>query len=207
MPNQATIQSRIWRGYAKAAERLGAPFAFHRPSSGNFPGDLLFTRSVSLNAEDMKYGRPDKYGKATWYALVDGTGLQPGDYFIGAGAYFIAGMSPLLPILAVECNRTVTLERTKTSPGIGARPYSAIAYDQYAVDVPCSILQGTKGERNSANLPGDTRLPWWTVLLPAAVGSVGYGDAATDELGNKYIVSSAELTELGYRLTAALAVP
>src|SRR5207253_1029458 len=36
------------------------------------PGNYLFTLKVSLNAEDMKYGRPNKYAKATWYALVDG---------------------------------------------------------------------------------------------------------------------------------------
>src|ERR1700722_19714522 len=64
------------------------------------PGDLLFELPVSLNAEDMKYGKPNKYGKPTWYALVDGTNLEVGDYFVGPeGTFFVATLQPLLPIL------------------------------------------------------------------------------------------------------------
>ena len=74
----------------------------------------------------------------------------------------------------------------------------------YATGFPCSILQGTKGEKNDAGLPGDTRLPWWVILVPASVGNIKYGDLILDDLGRRYVVSSPELTDLGYRITASM---
>lgn len=209
MTNQAAIQSKIWRGYAKAAEKLGVSYQFYRPAPGNFPGAALFTRYVSLNAEDMKYGRPNKYGKATSYAVTDATGLQAGDYFTGPeGTFFLASLQPLVPILAVQCNHTVSLSRVQPPSGVGSQGYGGLLPDNvqaYVTGVPCSILHGTKGEKNDANLPADTRQPWWVILMPAAVGTVQYGDLITDEGGRRYVVSAAELTDLGWRLTAALA--
>jgi hypothetical protein len=213
----ARIQQRIWGGYAKSAAVLGSSYQFSRPASGNTPAvwkdpnthqlnNPLFARNVSLNAEDMKYGRPSKYGKSTSYALVDGSSLQPGDYFVGAeGTFFIAGMQALLPILAVECNRTVTLSRVPQQTAVGASGYSGMTSANeipYVTGVPCSILQGTKGEKNEANLPGDVRTPWWALLMPASVGNILYGDLIVDDLGRRYVASSVELTNLGYRLTA-----
>jgi hypothetical protein len=261
--NGALVQSKIWRGYEKAACKIGSEFQFHRPRAGgltleaggalklegggdlllegspNYPGIPLFTRYVSLNAEDMKYGKPQKYGKATWYALFDGHGICVGDYFIGLSVggdlllegggklseegegnfrlqgktlntFFVVAMQPLLPILVVECNRVISMARPKPQSGSGAQPYSGMTTAneiKYAIGVPCSILQGTKGEKNETALAGDTRTPWWTVLLPASVGAVEYGDLIIDDLNNRYVVSSAESTALGWRLNVAMAVP
>ncbi|WP_020472370.1 hypothetical protein [Zavarzinella formosa] len=209
MTNQALIQSKVWRGYAQAARRLGTMFDIRRPDDTGFPGSVLFSRFVSLNAEDMKYGKPNKYGKPTWYALVDGNGLLAGDYLVGPqGTFFIAALQPLLPILVVECNRTVTLSRVQTDNTVGAQGYSGMTSENetpFASGVPCSILQGTKGEKNDAGLPADTRLPWWTILMPASAGPVVYGDLIADDLGRRYVVSSPELTDLGYRITASMA--
>ncbi|WP_218575176.1 hypothetical protein [Limnoglobus roseus] len=196
---------------------LGSACQFSRPASGVTPtvwtdpvthtlNNPLFCRYVSLNAEDMKYSKPNKYGKATWYALVDGCGLQPGDYFVGSeGTFFVAALQALLPILVVECNRTVTLSRVPRQTAVGAVSYSGMTQQNetpYVSGVPCSILQGTKGEKNEADLPGDVRLPWWVLLMPASVGTVLYGDLIVDDLGKRYIASSVELTDLGYRITA-----
>lgn len=210
MTNQALIQAKVWKGYSKAALRLGVNYQFHRPSGGSFPGATTVNIPVSLNAEDMKYGKPNKYGKATWYALVDGTSLQVGDYFIGAqGTFFIAALQPLLPILVVECNRTISIGRVTPPAGVGAQSYSGITAANstpYVSGVPCSILQGTKGEKSVVSLPGDTREPWWIMLMPASVGTVKYGDLVIDDLARRYVVSSAELTDLGYRITAMMAL-
>jgi hypothetical protein len=210
MTNQALIQSKIWSGYAKAAKRLGASYQFFRPDSSGFPGGLLFTRLVSLNAEDMKYGKPNKHAKPTWYALVDGNGLLAGDYITGPqGTFFIAALQPLLPILVIGCNRAVSLSRVANDPNAGAQAYGGMTANNeiaYASNAPCSILQGTKGEKNDAGLPADTRLPWWIILMPASVGTVRYGDLLIDDLENRYIASSVELTDLGYRITASQAV-
>lgn len=260
--NGALLQTKIWRGDKKSAEKLGSNYQFFRPElstlalegggnlelegggllglagSRNYPGTPLFVRPVSLNAEDMKYGKPNKYGKATWYALFDGHGLKPGDYLIGltsvgnlelegggsleledggslllqgcpSGTYFIAAMQLLLPILVVECNRIISISRPKPQSGAGAQPYSGITAAneiQYAKNVPCSILQGTKGEKNETALPSDTRSPWWTILLPGNVGHIMYGDLIIDDFGQRYVVSSNEQSDLGWRLNCAMTV-
>ena len=159
----------------------------------------------------MKYGKPNKYGKATWYALVDGTDLEVGDYFIGPqGTFFIAALQPLLPILVVECNRGISVYRPQTQTGAGIAPYGGNTEWTQTLLVaarPCSILQGTKGEKSDANLPGDVRSPWWTILMPQAGLDLRMDDIMEDDLGLRYVVSSVELTDLGFRVTAMTAEP
>jgi hypothetical protein len=232
MTNSAAIQSKIWRGYGKAAKKLGTSHQFYRPAGNlllegggnlllesggnirlevqNYPGAQLFSRPVSLNAEDMKYGRPNKYGKATWYALVDGNGIEVGDYFIGPqGTFFISAMQLLLPILVVECNRVISIYKPQAQSGVGAQGYGGTTSDNQTLlvsGVPCSILQGTKGEKSETNLAGDTRSPWWSILMPKSVGYVAPDDIIIDDLGQRYIVSSNETSDLGYRATAMMAL-
>jgi hypothetical protein len=174
----------------------------------NAPYAKLF---VSLNAEDMGYRRPNKYGKATWFALFDARNAVVGDYLVGdRGTFFIAAMQLLLPILVVECNRVVTVFRPQVQGGVGAVEYSGTTTaNQTAIMTgwPCSILQGTKGEKNETALPGDTRSPWWTILLPKAdTIQILPNDIITDDLGLRYVISSTELSDLGWRLTAMTAV-
>jgi hypothetical protein len=176
------------------------------------PGNLLFSLPVSLNAEDMKYSRPNKYGKATWYALVDGTNLEVGDYFIGPqGTFFIATLQALLPILVVSCNRVVNIFRPYSQTGItGRAPYGGNTDKKAKLLVagrPCSILQGTKGEKGDAQLPGDTRSPWWTLLIPEAGVDIRLDDIVKDDRGVRYALSSVELTDMGYRCTCMQAAP
>jgi hypothetical protein len=319
VPTQATIQSKIYRGYGQAAKRLGDSFYFYRPApapyllteqgrilrgengmpllaepqspllsesgqylqtdasptldaetglplqaeSGQFlaldstsqtqsqnlqsdmppvygmnptaDGTHYTSMLVSLNAEDMGYKRPNKYGKATWYALFDATNAQVGDYLISGGApllgengqqllaesgqglvadvayysrstYFIAAMQPLLPILVVECNRVIDVVRTAqtSAPGVTAYGGRQASTDTLLMQQwPASILQGPKGEKDEVGLPGDTRQPWWVVLLPYYLGvELRTGDRINDDLGRSYTLSSVELTDLGWRATA-----
>jgi hypothetical protein len=232
MTTASGIQSKIWKGYAKAAGKLSASYQFSRPQAGrmllegggallledgssllleqSFPGNAIFSLPVSLNAEDMKYSKPNKYGKATWYALFDGTSVNVGDYFIGPqGTFFVAAMQPMLPILVVECNRKVSIYRPQTQTGVGAEGYGGTTQQNEKLlvsGVPCSILQGTKGEKSETNLPGDTRSPWWAILMPGTVGRIKPDDIITDDLDQRYIVSSQESTDLGYRITAMMAL-
>jgi hypothetical protein len=175
------------------------------------PGNLLFELPVSLNAEDMAYKKPNKYGKATWYALVDGTNLEVGDYFVGPqGTFFIAALQPLLPILVVECNRVVSILRPAGQTGFGLGPYgadTAVTETTLIAGRPCSILQGTKGEKTETNLPGDVRSPWWGMLMPYAGVDLTMDDIVVDDLGRRYVISSAELSDLGWRCTLMTAIP
>ena len=238
MPTQATIQSKIWLGYGKAAKVLGTPYSFyhqiipsymltsdgHRMQLVDGSGDMVESGSlipgsspllgtayqsvnVSLNAEDMKYQRPNKWGKPSWYALFDATGAKAGDYFVGAqGTFFVAGLQPLLPILAVECNRSVTVLRSQVITQVGASSYSGKTETNeisLMENWPCSILQGPKGEKDEVNLPGDTRSPWWVVLLPYYSGCrIKTSDVLEDDIGRRLTCSSVEQTDLGYKITA-----
>ena len=211
MTDQTSIQAKIWRGYAIAAQKLGLSYAHYRPLTAANPisaPNQLAALPASFSP-DGGYKKPSGYGKPIWQCLADGSQLLVGDYLAGGSTYFIAAMQPLLPIIAVECNRTVTLFRVAANPNAGAQGYSGMTAQNeiaYATGFPCSVLQGTKGEKNDAGLPADTRLPWWSILIPAAVGAARYGDLITDDLGNRYVASSVELTDLGYRITASQVV-
>lgn len=212
----ATLQNRIYKGYAKAASRIGYTTDVYRPVSAANPlayGNKIASIPVSFNAEDMTYSRPNKYAKPTWYALLDGTLVKVGDYLQNNndGTFFIAAMQQALPVLVVSTNRTINVLRAMQQTATGAVGYNG---DTVATETalmtawPASVLIGTKGEKNAVGLPGDSRQPWWAILLPAVASVVirPY-DIITDELSRRYIVSSAELTGLGWRLTAEQVLP
>jgi len=207
------LQAKIYGGYAKAAQRLGLTCSQYRPTSSTSAalgtGNLLRTLPASFNAEDMSYSKPNKYGKATWYCLADGSLLAVGDYLVqpDGSAYFVAGLQLHLPIFVVGCNRVVNILRPQGLTGVGAVGYGGNTdadETQLITQYPASILQGTKGEKSSVNLPGDVRVPWWAILLPVVPGAVVLrtGDIITDELTRRYVISSAELTDLGWRIVA-----
>jgi hypothetical protein len=205
----AKLQKKVYAGYAKAALRIGPAYNLYRPTTAISPltNAPVTTLNASFNAEDMTYGRPNKYGKPTWYCLVDGSQVLVGDYLISsAQTFFIAAMQPILPILAVDCNRTINVLRPQQQTGLGAVGYGGdIDANETPLMTgwPASVLQGTKGEKNEVNLPGDVRNPWWQILMPAFPGVVlQSADIITDDIGRRYIVSSAELTDLGWRMTA-----
>ena len=206
----ATLQQRVYYGYAKAANVIGLSFAQYRPATASTAiaaGNLLRSMPASFNAQDMAYGKPNGYGKATWYCVADGRLLQVGDYLTGNGStYFIAAMQPLLPMLAVECNRTVTVYRPQQQPGVGALGYGGNTESNQVAIVtafPASILIGAKAETNAVKLPGDGRSVAQVMLLPPIPGGVQIknNDIVIDDLANRYIIFGAELTDLGWRCT------
>lgn len=204
------IQLKMYKGYAKAARVVGTTYQRFRPTSASNPldaGNALTPLKMTLNACDMKYSKPNVYGKATWYGIFDGTQGQVGDYFVGIeGTLFVAAMQQLLPILMVSCNRTITISRPSMDTGPGELGYGG---DTAETEVPlmtswpCSMLQGSKGEKNEVGLPADAKNPWFNVLLPFVEGVyLRTADIITDEIGGRYKLTSAEQTDLGWRLTA-----
>lgn len=165
---------------------------------------------AAFNAEDMNFVKPGKYGRAVWYGVFDGTNCKAGDYLVGAETHFIAAKQPLLPILTVKCNRVINVSRPQQPSGVGQAGYggNTVAAETIMMQGwPASILQGTKGEKDEVSLPDDTRSPWWVVLLPWFPGAtIEPSDIISDDLGRRYIVSSPELTDLGWRITATMAI-
>lgn len=203
-----TLQAKIYKGYGQAAQRIGFPYQQFRATSANNP--LLTTALQTLPASfttNFAYNAPNKYGQATWLGLFDARTTAPGDYLVGpGGTFFVAAMQATLPIYCVQTNRVVSVLRVGMDSGVGAVSYGG---DTPGTEVPimqgwpASVLQGTKGEANEVKLPGDVRTPWWAILMPAWPGVIlRTSDIILDELGRKYVVSSAELTDMGWRMTA-----
>lgn len=202
------LQAKIYIGYGKAAKRIGFDYQQFRATSASNPlsSTALQTLSVSFTTS-FNYSSPNKYGKADWLGLFDARQFVPGDFLVGRqGTFFIAAMQDTLPILCVQTNRTVDVLRVSQDAGVGLgswagdKPSTEMPIMQ---DWPASILQGTKGETNEAKLPQDVKTPWWAILFPAWPGVVlRTSDIIRDELGRKYVISSAELTDMGWRITA-----
>lgn len=138
---------------------------------------------------------------------------MPGDYLVDAntGTVFIGSTDPIKYPLCVACNATLTI--TRPTPGAaGAGHYEGdTGADETLLGTawPASVLNGTKGEKPDMNLPGDTRAAWSAILLPPTFpAQIVTGDVATsnDAKPRRYILSACELTDLGWRLTGALAI-
>lgn len=214
----ATLQNRIYKGYGKAALRLGLAYSIYRPANASDPlATVLQTLPASFNAEDFGYKKPNKYGTPTWYAILDGSVTKPGDYLQGAGGtFFIAAQQLNLPILVVECNRTLCMKRQTAPAGVGAVGYGG-ATVAASTDVlgqtnadgslqkgwPASVLLKGKADTTGTDIPSATKNVGWFILLPPSVPiTLQAGDILVDDLGRRYGVQGAELTDLGWRLMA-----
>lgn len=207
-----TIQARVYAGYAKAAKVIGLTFNLYRPLTANAPlGNLVGTLKAAMDSTpDYKFKKPNEYGDATWYALIDDATTQAGDYLVNAnGTYFIAGKQFLLPVIVVECNRAAKITRQQAQTAVGAVGYGGNVPSQ-EVDVlgaagafwPASILFGGKSQQG-VGLPAGVKNIGWRILLPPSVPiTVKAGDIVTDDLGRRYAVDGAELTDLGWRINA-----
>lgn len=214
--NGATIQAKLNRGRGIAAKAAGHTFTLYRPSSaaaptapGNSRGVMYILLATSFGSSP--FSAPNLHGDPIWQAIMDATATLPGDYVIDAtgATYFIMGIEQLHPIAVIECNRTISILRPAGQPALGAS--TAYGGDIVSAEVPvmtawpASVQNGTKGERSDANLPGDVRLPWSMILLPNVPGVIiRSADVITDDIGRRMKVSAAELTSLGWRLTASL---
>ena len=211
------IQAAVDFGYAQAADILGQPYEIFRPMGTGNPLDsanLIGTLPATFDATPYKFNKPNLYGTPVWYPLLDVSLVQPFDYLVGPlGTFFMHPQQPLLPLSCVSCNATVTVTRAKaarTASGFGAQ---APGGDDRASETvlatawPCSLLEGTKGEKAETGLPGDTRAAWFKLLVPALPGvTLRSSDILTDGQERRMVVSSAEITDLGWRISVALEV-
>ncbi len=208
-----SLQNAYVRLNVKWAGKLGSSYSQYRPTSGLNPTgapfligtqQALFDASISLG-----FNAPSKYGNPLFAAIVDPTSVQPLDYLVGIeGTFFVGSTEPLKPILCVQCNRICSFYR----PTDAAASPSFYGGDVASVrtlllqNVPLSQLQGTKGEKAAAEqLPGDSRMQWSEVLLPAFPGVIlKQADRFSDDIGRNFVISAVELSDLGWRITAEL---
>ncbi len=202
------LQAKIYKGYGQAAKRIGYPYQQFRATSSSNPlgTEPLQTLPASFTT-NFNYSAPNKYGQATWLGLFDARLFTPGDFLVGhQGTYFIAAMQDTLPIYCVQANRVISVLRGSMEAGVGQVGYGGAAGENEVMIMsgwPASILQGTKGERNEVNLPSDAKTPWFSILFPIYGDLIlRTSDIITDDIDRRYVISSAELTDMGWRVTA-----
>lgn len=223
-----SIQAQIYQGYGRAAAALGVPHTQCRPTDpqlGLQPWNALTQSLMAIFDTDPKFSfrAPSTYAKPLWFGLFDATTVMVGDYLISsvlnpvnpwdpdgeaikAPTYFVASLEALHPPLCVACNAVVSIFRP--SAGEPRREFYAGNETSEGLRMlagfPVSILQGTKGEKGTDSLPGDARAPWVSILMPRPTSIVlAEYDLLIDDKNRRYTLSGVELTDLGYRLTAA----
>ena len=88
-------------------------------------------------------------------------------------------------------------------------PYGGYSAGQSAMLMerwPASVLKESKSSPTGAGLPTDVAVPYLGILVPSCPGVVlSPGDVITDDLARMAVITEAELTSMGWRLTAKMA--
>ncbi len=201
------LQDTIARALGRAARIAGIWCDAYRPAGvGNplAPANRFLRLNALLTPDTGDLRRPVGYGRATWSAILDTAYTRPGDYLVApTGTWFIAAQQPLLPVLAVKTTRTLSFSRPAAPLAAGLNTYGGLTMataTPLTGPFPASVLAAGTGGAD-AGLPADATPGAWTVLLPAIADVVlRNGDLVTDDLARAGVVSSAELTDLGWRL-------
>ena len=210
------LQSKLWKGYGKAALRIGTPYAVYRPSGATNPivsGNLITTIPAAFTihgAGQYKFDKPSDYKDALFHGLFDATMLHQGDYLVGSsGTYFISAFDPIKPILCVNASRTLTISRQNTiaAPGSSNVATLVTAYSGDTIANETAIYQSWPGvlayvDKSmwpAVQLPADTTKPGgWKILLPAIPGfpAIMENDIVTDDSGKRYQVDAAWMDDI-----------
>ena len=219
----ARLETKVFAGFAKAASRIGRPFDIYRPISTSdaiAPANKLSTLPAAFTihtANNFDFTKPSDYDKPLFHALIDPTQIRVGDYLndpaTTAGPYFVASITSAMPVLAVACNRVISLYTPgpqNVAEGLsgygGTMPTTAGNPDGNETAVltnwPASLLMRSRSSRD-AYLPADTGSGMFRCLIPAFAGvHVRPGSIIVDDLANRFAVQVAELQDLGWRLDA-----
>jgi hypothetical protein len=206
-------QDRFYFGLGACARHIGETGDAFRPDGPINPLDWKnrFLRLPIAFVSAAGSGRhTNVHGEVLWHAMLDGSYTRPGDYLVvGGGTYFVASQAPLLPVLCVRTNRVVSVsqESIHTSAALNAYGgYTPSLKRMLAEKWPASVLGEGHLGTSRAGLPTDQAVPVWRVLLPAIEGVIlSPGNIMTDDLGRTAIISGAELTDLGWRVSAKMA--
>ncbi len=195
--NGAALQDIIYAGYAKAAAHTGRPYSHYRavlPMYPVDPGNLLGTIDC-LFAAEKRFAVPSKYKIPTRYLYADGRELQQRDILVGPyGTFFVGDMQPNLPMQAVWCNETISVERPVYVDTV-------LVPDQIAIAMPCfrqlkkldqkSVPQAY-GAANQA-----TPIAEWFAYVPMLWTDLRQNDDVIDQVGRRYKISSIDPSEIG----------
>jgi hypothetical protein len=203
------LQDRIYRGLNAAARAIGADTDAYRPSGLSdplTPVNRFLRLRAAFTTDDGSFAHPNKYGDALWYGVFDAAYTRHGDYLVQEQAtWFVAVQQRLLPVLCVQTNRVVSFLRPAAPSSTGVNTYGGMTdatNTPLLTNWPASVLGAAGRGHPESDLPSDSSIPYWTVLLPAYAGvTLRPSDLLTDDLGRTAVVAAAELSDLGWRIT------
>lgn len=211
---QDRLQDRISWASNVCARAAGDWADAYRPSGISDPLSVTnrFLRiPVLFTGMQGRFARPLAYGDTLAHGIFDYAYTTMGDYLVqGDATWFIATQGRLLPALCVRTNRIISFARPMAPSVTGANDYGGITAATVVPllrNWPASVTGSSGNGHPSAELPSDSTVPYWTVLLPAFPGIVLLpADLMSDDLGRSAVISAAELTPLGWRLTVKQAI-
>jgi hypothetical protein len=209
--NGLTLQDRIYNGYGKAASAIGMECDLYRPA-GAFNPLAAENRILRLSVAFLPIGgrvrRPVPQADPYWEGVFDAAYAEPGDILRRRednAIFFIAGKQPLLPVLCIRALRLINISRPATANSAGLNIYggTVAALDTVIAERwPVSLQITTKEGTVTAGIQSELTPPAWDVLLPASLKlAMRVSDILTDDEGRTGVVSVAETTDLGTRLT------
>ena len=211
--NGQKLQDRLHLGLGLSARHIGQSANAFRPK-GPFNPVSSQNRFLRLPAAFLSTkgngGRTNVYGEVLWQGIFDASYTRPGDYLVlETGTFFVASQAPLLPILCVKTNRIISIVRPNMQTSTASNSYGGYTSGSSVTLMerwPSSVLGETGSSSSTTGLPTNQAVPYWNILLPIS-GSVilSPGDLITDDLDRTAVITGAELTDLGWRLSAKMA--
>ena len=207
--NVFRLQDKISWGLNVAARSIGASTDAYRASGVSSPlrpTNRFLRLHAAFSNVHGGFERPNTYDHSLWDGIFDSAYTRVGDYLVQKDCiWFIAAQQSLMPVLCVRTDRTVSFTRPAAPTASGVNSYGGVTASTNTpllTNWPASVRAASITGTPSADLPGDASVSHWTVLLPAQpTVTLLVADLMTDDLGRNAVVSSAELTNLGWRLS------
>ena len=199
--NGEALQAIIYAGYGKAAAKTGRVYDHYRAASPISPleaGNLLGTIDC-LFAAEKKFEVPHKFKEPTRYLYADGSLLQQRDILVGPyGTFFVGDMQPNLPIQAIRCNDSISVNRPVYQYGT---QIEVVDGELIASECPCfrQLKKIDQKPVNSAYGASTAATPVgeWFAHVPIDWTLLKQNDIVTDQTGRRYTVSTIDPTEIG----------
>jgi len=207
------LQDRLYFGLGLSARHVGQTANAFRPVGPFDPlnkGNRFLRLPAAFVPARGGGDTTNTYGQPLWHGIFDASYTRAGDYLIlGSKIFFIASQEPLLPVLCVMTNRTISVSRPTLQTATGTNPYGGFTANSSSALMsrwPASVLGEDRFTTTAANLPTDQAIPYWNVVVPAPADVLlGPGDMITDDIGRSAVISGSELTILGWRIIAKMA--
>jgi hypothetical protein len=195
------LQALIYKGHKRAAEHAGRVYSHYRAESPISPleaGNLLGEISC-LFAAEKRFEVPAKYKDAVRYLYADGRELQQRDILVGPyGTFYVGDMQPNLPMQAVRCNDSVSINRPIYQYGsqievIDGDPIvSACPAFRQIKKVDQKPVPASFGATSASTPVGE-----WFLYIPVDGDLLKQQDIVIDATGRRYTISIIDHTEIG----------